>query len=326
MNKILKIIIIILPILLLTGCTSYTELNDLGIVSMLGLDYQDNEYQVYVNIIEGTQDDGILEKKYKTHYSSAPNLEEAFQKIMIQSDKKVYLSHIDLLLITENLVDNRLKDTLYNFLNNNEYRNNFNIALTKTDLKSYFDNEITADEINKQISINNKESGTVSEIDFELFLRALLIDSNSFLPTISWDKGVKIEGFSLIKDYRIFAYLNHDESILFNLMSNRINKTLWKNYIIYQNETTIKTNKNKVQINLKTLIDKNKEEFKKELTEDIKKLWNLYREKDYDILKLQHKIKQNNFSYYKKTKDLLNKIELKVNIEPTIKNNYIEED
>ncbi len=50
-----KIILLLFSILLLTGCSSYTELNDLGIVNLLGIDYKDNNFEVYVKVLEGKQ-------------------------------------------------------------------------------------------------------------------------------------------------------------------------------------------------------------------------------------------------------------------------------
>lgn len=324
--KLKKILILIISLILVTGCTSYNELNDLGIVSLLGIDYQDDNYQVYVTIMEGTQDDGTLEKTQVVYHSSSPSLEEAFQKIMLQSNKKIYLSHIDLLILTEDLINNKLKETLNNFLTNNEYRNNFNIIFASNPIEDYFENEITAEELNKLITINNKESGTTSEIDFETFLKNLLIDQNSYLPNISYQEDhLNVEGFTLIKGYHVFATLTKDESILLNLMNNKITHTIWNNITIYENETTIKTNKNKVTINLNITTDQ-PEKAKTELKEELKKLWTLYQQKNYDLLKLQNKIKQNDFSYYKKTKNLLDKIELKIDITTKQKNNYIEEE
>ena len=75
-----------------------------------------------------------------------------------------------------------------------------------------------------------------------------------------------------------------------------------------------------VNINI-TTDDSNK--LKKEIKSEGKKLWIYYKEKGYDLLKLQTKIKQNNFSYYQKNKNLLEKIELKLNINTKTKNNYI---
>lgn len=318
-----KILLIIITTFLLTGCTSYTELNDLGIVNLLGIDYKDNNYEVYVTVMEGKQEDGVLAKKQSYYYGKATNLEEAFQQVTIQSNKKIYLSHVDCLILTNNLINNKLKETIDNFLSNNESRNNFNIVLSDN-LKVYFDNNVTSDDINKLIEINNKESGTISPIDFEIFLKNLLVDTNSYLPTITYsDDNLKVDGFTLIKNYKVYKKLDNNESILFNLMNNKIYHTTYEQATIYESETTIRTEKNKVTMIFNITTD-NEKVIKTKLKDNCKKLFIYYQNDNYDLLKLRNRIKQNDYLYYKKTKDLLSKIELKFKINIKHKNNYVE--
>lgn len=318
------IFLIIIPFLI-TGCSSYTELNDLGIVSLLGIDYKNSKYQVYVTIIEGKQDDGTLEKEQTYFHSEADTLEEAFQRITLQSDKKIYLSHIDSLLITENLINYKLKDTLSNFLSNNESRNNFNIVLVKEKLSLFFKHKITAEQVNKLIEINHNQSGTITEMDFENFLKNLLIDSNSIIPTISYlDGHLKVEGLTLIENFKVLETLTKEESFIVNLISNKVTHAIWKDATIYESEAIIKTNKNKITININITTDQ-PSLIKKELKEKSKSLLLYYQNKGYDLLKLQNKIKQNDYSYFKKTTNLLEKIEFNIKINTKEKNNYIEE-
>jgi len=323
-----KILIILLLILLTTGCTSYTELNDLGIVSILGIDYNDNKYEIYVGMIEGEQDDGTLDKQYKTYSSKGTTLDEAFQNIYIQSSKKVYLSHIDLLIVTENTINYCLKDIINNFLNNNEYRNNFNMVITK-DLKEILENNIPADEINKLITINQQESGTTSSIDFETFLKNILIDKNSYLPYIDMinEETIKATTIKLIKDYKIFDTLSEDQTILFNLLNNKIKKAKYHNIHIYENEILFQYRKNEIIIKVQSTIDKNKEEYQTTLKKELKELIIYYLEKDYDLIKLKHKLYQNNYRYYKTHQnDILKHIKLNIIIKINIKNNYLEQE
>ncbi|MDD6223547.1 MAG: hypothetical protein PUB18_00915 [bacterium] len=319
------IFLLLILCLLLTGCTTYTELNDLGIVSLLGIDYQDHNYIVYVSIMEGNQDDGVLEKDNISYHAEAQSLEEAFQNIIIQSSKKVYLSHIDVLLLTDQLINTKLKETLLNFLNNNEYRNNFNIVSVSSPLASFFESEIKTDEIEKLISINHQESGTTQTIDFETFFKNLLIDQNSYLPRISLEEEhLIIDGFTLKKDYQKYQTLNQEESILLNLLNNQITHAVWKNITIYENETTIKINQNKVTITLNITTD-DKQKLNQKLKSHIETFWSNYQKQNYDLLKLQYKIYQNDFSYYKTQHNLLQKIKLEIKLNIKQKNNYIGE-
>ena len=70
-----KIFILITILLLTTSCNSYTELNDLGITSMLGLDYQNKEFIVYTTII-ADRDNQENKDKYKTYHATGKTLED----------------------------------------------------------------------------------------------------------------------------------------------------------------------------------------------------------------------------------------------------------
>ena len=259
-----KIFILITILLLTTSCNSYTELNDLGITSMLGLDYQNEEFIVYTTII-ADRDNQENKDKYKTYHATGKTLEEAFENIYIQNSKKIYLSHMNLLVITENLINSQLTTMIQHFLTNNEYRNNFQIVTLKSNLEKLFNQEITAEEINKLITINQKESGTTRSIDFETFLKDILINHNTVIPTIKLEDTISIEGFTLIKDNRIYDFLSNDDAILYNYLTDEIEKTSFHGITVYQNETIITTKKNNIEIIITSTIDNQPENYKKEL-------------------------------------------------------------
>lgn len=295
-----KILLLISFLLLLTGC-NYTELNNLGIVNTLGIDYKNNNYQVYVSIINDDQN--------VVYDSESNNLVEALNKITMQINKKIILSNIDLLILTENSINYKLNDIVNNFLSNNDYRNNFNIVLCN-DISNYFNSEKT--DINKLLLINQKETGTISNISFEDFIKYLLIDNNSYIPTIKYlDNHIEIDGYTLIKNYKIFDKLDINQSILFNIIKNKVNNSYYKGIKIYSNETSIINNKGNITINLSMLTNQQNLEI---INNDIKELLVYYQIKDYDLLKLNNN----------KTK--LKDIKYKIKISNTIKNNYIDGD
>ena len=318
-----KIIILWCILLFTTSCNSYTELSDLGITSMLGIDYQNGEFIVYASIIADRENEEDKEET-KAYRATGKTLEEVFENIYIQNSKKIYLSHMNLLVITENVMDQQLTTMIKHFLTNNEYRNNFQIVAIKDNLDKLFNQEITAEEINKLITINQKESGTTRSIDFETFLKDILIDHNTILPTIKLEDTVSIEGFTLIKEYKTYETLSNDEAILYNFLSDEIEKTSFHGITVYENETVISTKKNSIEITITSTIDAQPELYQKELKKALLNLLTTYQQKHYDLLKLEHKIYQNNYSYYKKTKDILSKLKFNIEIYPTVKNNYLE--
>ncbi len=320
-----KLLLLLFILTLTTSCHSYTELSDLGITSMLGLDYQDNQFIIYANIISNQQEQ-TPKKQYKTYQATGKTIEEAFKNIYIQNSKKVYLSHMDLLVITNNLIDNQLKALIDNFLTNNEYRNNFQMITVKEDIEKLFTSEISAEEINKLITINEKESATTKSIDFETFLKSILIDHNAILPTIKVEDTVKIEGITLIKDQKIYDTLSTEEAILFNFLTNKVEKTTFQDITVYENETIITTKKNQVNIEITSTIDQQEEKYQTELKKALLKLLTHYQQEQYDLLKLEYKIYQNDYRYYQKNNNILSKLKFNIDIHTTIKENYLEKE
>lgn len=324
--KKIKLLIITLFIILISGCSSYTELNDLGIVSILGIDYQENNYHLYINIIEGNQDDGSLEKEYITYDAKGETIDQAFHHLYLQSNKKIYLSHMDNLLLTENAINQNLKEIITYLLNQKEIRNNFEVTQINSNLEKIFTEKIEAKEINDLIKTNQLYMGTTSSITFEEFLEELLIDQNSFLPKISFENNLEIQGLSLIKNFKTFNALSPDETILLNILKNNINQTIYNKTTIYKQETTTKYEKDKVtfQINLETNnVDENLNE---NLKQDLKSLLYFYQCQNYDLIKLEYKMKQNYLFNINSKNVPIDKLKFKIEITTKVHDNYMEKE
>lgn len=323
----IKLLIMVVLIFLTTGCASYTELNNLSIVNTLGIDYKDGKYYLTMNVIEGNLDDSTIEKELTTYKSSNSSLNEAFNDIYINSNKRLYLSHIDLLILTEDAINNNFKQILNNFLENNEYRNNFNVILIKDiSLEEFMNLKIEAEEINQLLKTNEQETAMTKVKDLETIMKELLIDGNTYLPTISHkDNDIVLKGYTLLKNYKVFEELTLDESIILNLLSNKVHKSYLNGSNIFDNQTILTTKKNKINFKFLITISSNNK-FENKTKQDIEKFLIKYQEKDYDILKLVEEVRKNDYSYYKKTNTLLSKLSFDITFEIKIKENYIQGD
>ena len=324
----IKLLIISIITLLLTGCSSYIELSDLSIVNSLGIDYYDNKYYLTLSLIEGKNDDQQLEKELTIYSASSTTLDGAFQKIYLTSSKHLYLSHIDLLIFSKNAVNNKLKDIIKNFLENNEYRNNFNVVILKDiSISDFFKKKILAEDINYLLKTNEVETAITKIKDFENIMEELLIDGNTYLPTIYYKDGkLNLDGFTLINNYKVYEELTPEESIILNLLNNNTEKAYINNINILESSTKIATHNNEVNITIDLVINKNDKAFKSSLKNDIYDLVNKYCYDDYDILKLTERVRKNNYRYWKEQDNLLNKLKFNIEINTEVNKNYIKGD
>jgi len=167
----MKKIIILFIFLFLTGC-DYIELNDLSIIKSIGIDYQENKYYLYAEIIdeinnENTPTTRIIEV-------SENKIEKCFKELIIRSNKTIHYSHIDLLILSTNLKNNNLKEKFNYFLKNKNFRNDF-MTISSNNVKDLI-KDSKYDEI-EQLVDNNQHKESI-KIDIETLMKKYL-DNNT---------------------------------------------------------------------------------------------------------------------------------------------------
>lgn len=322
--KKLKIIFLLLSIFLFSGCTSYTELNELGVVSLLGIDYTDHGYHLYISIVEGKQEDGTFEKKSSYYESEAETLDQAFHHLYLKSNKKIYFSHMDTLLLTEDAINEKLKEIITYLLNQRDVRNNFEIIELKSEMNTIFEKEIESKDVNDLIKTNQQYMGTTKSITFEQFLEELLIDQNSYLPLISYQSELEVEGLSLIRNFKILDTLSSENTILFNILNNQIGQTIYQNTTIYKCQTNLEYKKDQVTFYIAMEVNNQDATTKKNLEQDLKRLLVYYKNQEYDLMKLAYRMKQNHLFSFNNEEILLDKIQLKFKVNMKTIDNYLE--
>ena len=185
--------ILILLILLLTGCNKYTELNELAIIKSIGIEKKDN-YTLYAEIITDIKDNEPITEISKVTDSNINNL---FNKIKLQVNKEIYFSHIDLIILDFNLKNNDYDNLIKYFLNHHEFRNDF-LTILSSDMKNVLDNS-QYDEIENLI-ITNKESKTIIKKTFEKLMQEYLDNKEFTLSNITYQDKVMFNGNYQYKD------------------------------------------------------------------------------------------------------------------------------
>ena len=156
MKKLLFIIII-----LLTGCTKYTDLKDLTIIKSIGIEYNDN-YTIYAQIYDDIKKNN--EPKTKVIEGYGKTIEDSFNNLKVKANKEIFLSHIDLLILNTNLKDKQYQEIINYFIYNSELRNDFLVILSDDISKLLTDTKYN--EIENFIKTNNSIKNIIN-ISFE---------------------------------------------------------------------------------------------------------------------------------------------------------------
>lgn len=131
----LKTTLIILLIIICTGCIKYKELNSLSIISSITISKDDKKYNVTMQEIIPTKKEDGVSYIYKYRQSSNENLEKAFKKITNHSPKTIYLNKVQNVIITENNKDEIIKEFIEYYKKQKSFNKNTSLVIAKNDLK-----------------------------------------------------------------------------------------------------------------------------------------------------------------------------------------------
>lgn len=252
MNKI-KFLILILPIFLLTGCWNYNELNNLALITGISIDKEDNEFVMNYMISNAKKSDSssnsneastvLYEGKGDTIAKAAENINQKLPKIP-------YLSHAEVIIISEDIAKENMLKVMDFLLRNPESRKEIYVLISKGSKASDSLSILTpldnfpSENIKSNITSSPSKSATTYTIKYSEFLAKLITEGIE--PTIgvieiegdiekgqdvkSNDKSkqeavIKLTSTAIFKQDKLVYITDTDESIAINLFNNRLSNT-----------------------------------------------------------------------------------------------------
>lgn len=282
----MKKLLIIPLILLLSGCYNYRELNELAITTGIAIDKEEN-YKVTIMIANSKKEgsDGSISPQATVYEGNGDTIYEAFKDTSLALSKQIYLSHIDVLVLSEEIVKNNLNDVIDFLFRYPQTRNNFQLVLAK-DKKAGDILKITtpletfpSQNLAKNLEITDKLQGFTYTVDFTEFVKTLTTEGvNPVLPSVtiigdveSGNKNenieenkpqtyLKLDMLGIFKDNKFVIYADSDESKGINIINNKVyilgviidyndKKVVTE---ITEMKTDFEVKNNKVIINIKT--------------------------------------------------------------------------
>ncbi|BFT72218.1 Ger(x)C family spore germination protein [Paenibacillus sp. P36] len=127
--------VIILCLLMLTGCWSRRELNELLIVLGVGIDWEDGEYLISFQVVNpseiSAQKKGGDRPPSTLFQGRGKTMFEAARSLTAEAPRKVYMGHLQLYVISEKLARKGIKEFIDNSFRDNELRMDFNIVVAR---------------------------------------------------------------------------------------------------------------------------------------------------------------------------------------------------
>ena len=185
MKKLLFIIII-----LLTGCSKYTDLKHLTIIKSIGISYN-NGYTIYAQIYDEIKKDN--DPKTKVIESNGNTIKEAFNNLKKKVGKEIFLSHIDLLIMDKELTKNNYSETIDYFIYNDEFRNDF-FTILSSDIYNLL-SKTKYDEIENFIKSNSSIKKIIN-ISFEELANNYLENIPFTITCINYNDFFEYENYT----------------------------------------------------------------------------------------------------------------------------------
>ena len=288
----MKKIILIITLLLLTGCYNYREISDLAIVSSFGIDYESYKYNIVLEILENDKNN-----KYSSYIlkGTGNTIESALENASISFNKDLYFIDLDILLISEGIVNYKLDDILNYISKNNNFSIDFNIAVCDNQ-------EIIIESIKKKDevfgtyirSIYNNTNNNVLNIKFSKLLDNYLDHHyDIILPLYKIEDDVLLINEAIVMSNGLIAdSLNLEEVYIYNILNNNL-----KSYFIEIKDSN--------HLIFQTITYNTKYYFKKDTLYILLSLSGTFNQNEKNVEELNMKI---NILFNQKVENLVNKL------------------
>ena len=304
----MKKIFLIIFLLFITGC-NYIELNDIGIVTMMAIKYNNNNnYEITIEMRENIKDD---EEASTIHKAKGISIEKTLQELELTANKTLYFIDINVLLIDENTLNTKMSNIVDYLTRNVNFGTKFNILIDN----NIEDTIKLMKEKHKNIgnyikNIFNNKSNNLINIKYDNFLKDYLnINKDIILPLSEINNNeYTINKAIIFQNKKITNTLKLENIQIYNLLNNNSSEYYFDiNYhnknLIYRISThTSKINYQENKINIKLSLngtfieiedtnlmnDNNLNEIllilKNKINKDISNLINILKINDSDIL------------------------------------------
>jgi spore germination protein KC len=247
------ITIILIPIL--TGCWNRRELNELALVVAMSIDKSENQYLISAQVVDpgevSVSARGGGRAPVTTYDEKGKHLFEAVRRMTTVSPRKLYWSHLQMLVISEEVAKDGLNNILDFFTRDNEFRKDFYIVVSKDiQAKEILRNltsieKIPAHKMRSSLETSERAWAPTVAIQLDELISALTSDGiNPILTGISihgnGPKGESVENVQRIEPFarlkykniavfkkdKLIGWFNENESKGYNYIMDNVHSTV----------------------------------------------------------------------------------------------------
>ena len=254
-----KILIIILTLLLCTGCFDYKEINDLAIINAIGVDYENDEYVITLEILNDQIDKDSSKITSYTKVGHGKNLTSAIENAADKLSKQLIFNHIKLMILSKSIIEEKFENIIDLFLRNTYFRENFYVISTTKNkpetLLNHTTNEapIASTAITDTLESIRYSSNTNVLKKFDEMVEEVItygIDTCFSNITLK-DNEFIVDGMSIFNNYSYKSNLSNEYVKIYNLLTDNFDRPTYT--INYDNLSfTTAINNGKINAEIKS--------------------------------------------------------------------------
>ncbi len=258
----MKWIILVLSMFFITGCYDYKELNQLSLISGIGVDY-DEEYTVTLEVINTSvspEASSEYEERTLLYEGTGSSFYLAYENALRKLDQVPYLYQTQLIIMSEDAAREDLSSIMDSMLRESRLNNAFYAVLVK---------DISANELLKIKTpdepivsagivshINNITSSSYLRFDdlVNLYLKEGV--DISLLTVSIIEEEITIENIGIFNDSSFVSILDDEHSEVINLLSGRFKQLSFEDdgigVILNDIKSDLTIDDGKIKINVET--------------------------------------------------------------------------
>lgn len=249
------ILLFLILTLILSGCWSKRELNELAIVVALGIDKVDEDFEVSIQVVDPSQISSKQPSSGRapvvTYHAKGKSVFEAIRRMTTITPRKPYFAHLQIVVIGEELAEEGLNEPLDFIARDHEFRNDFDLVIShKTAAKEVLNvltpiEKMPANKLLNSIKVSEKSWGSTLSVSTAELLNTLSSKEKSAVLSAVEIHGdlqlgidqtnveriktpvvLKYAGIAIFKEDKLVGLLSEDDSIYFNYLNNKIKSTI----------------------------------------------------------------------------------------------------
>ncbi len=258
----MKKIILIILLLTLSGCYDYKEINDLAIITAIGVDYKDEEYKITLEILNDQNDKDSGKIKAYTKTGSDKSLAKALEKAAdLLSDQANY-THVKLLILSDTITDGKFQNIIDFFMRSTYFRENFYvISSMDTEPEKILEKNTDENPVASTAIINllesqdySSNSGVLKTFD-QIVEETLAFGKDTCFSNITLDdEQFRVDGLSIFDKYEYKDTISNEFATIYNILTNDFYRPIYsKTYNDLYFSIAITEGKVKTSLDTKTI-------------------------------------------------------------------------